>query len=326
VTNVPKKSDGWGLIADYIIRKEKDGSWSHADISAESIPFTRWGLEQAKAIGISKYSFWQFRRAGLLYNMLIDTLPQEHQIPLHHLSSVTPENLNELQKISRVAPAEMYKELCERVIVKKNITRKELRSLWASLRPAMGGETARGRKNKRSFDIRISDKDEHAQSLLINGLVLLAIKDRATKIFGNDSDPNVIDCREQYRPFPSNIVDALVLCNSDPHGFNVDTHGISLGWPRSQDALSMLNIENPSCPCDFLWLVYTRDKTTKNISDYALVPDYVGIIEADIDSEAVAISSLQIKQRPKPNHIQYLHKQAIGLLQKFLKNNITTKY
>ena len=254
MSEIPKKSDGWGVIADYIIAKEMDGSWSTTGDFSENLSFTRWGLVQAKAIGISKYSFWQFRRAGLLYNMLLESLPPEYQIPLRSASHVTPENLNELQKLSRVAPPEMFKELSERLIIKQNITRKELRALWSTLRPAMEGETARGRTKQKSFGIRISEHNVHANDLVIEGLVLLAIKEKINTIFEKYGKPYLVECREQYRPNKSKLIDALVLCNHDPHGFEYETHGICIARAHQSDCLSLLEVDKPCFPCDRLWL------------------------------------------------------------------------
>jgi hypothetical protein len=304
---IPKKSDGWGVIADYIIKKEEDGSWGNAaGESSESLSFTRWGLELAKTIGISKYTFWQCRRAGLLYKMLLETLPPDNQTPLCNLSKVTPEHLNELQKLSRVAPPELFKELCERVIIKNNITRKELRDLWASLRPAMEGETARGRTKQKSFGIRIKENNEHARNLLVEGLILVAIKEELGTIFGKSNNPHLIDCREQSRPYPSELVDALVLCSTDKHGFGYEVHGICIGVAHEDAILALLEKDNPSFPCDKLWLVMTHNLGNK-ATPFDNYPNYLGIIEAVVDAETVKVTSLNITRIPQSitNHYQH---------------------
>jgi len=312
MTTIPKKIDGWGAIADYIITKENDGSWRNDSESSETLSFTRWGLELAKTIGISKYSFWEYRRAGMLYNELLNTLPHEYQTPLRELSKSNAEHLNVLQKLSRVAPNALYQELCDRVLIKNNITRKELDDLWSSLRPAMDSKTARGRKKNKSFTMRIND-DATVRTRVVEGLLLVALKESLSTLFKHYGNPQLVDCREQYRPYQSDLIDALVLCNNDPHGFGYEVHGICIGSAHLDKDNFGLNFQthNPQYPCDKLWLtvthVFGEDKAS-----YNHYPDYLGIIDAGIDEEAIKVTSLSKRRDAKP--IDNLYPYTINLL------------
>ena len=315
MSDFPKKSDPWGLIADYILKEEsklREGN----DELPESAPFTKWGVDLAKIIGISKNAFWRYRRAGLLYNEGVDKFSDIKLSKLASLSDVNHENLNELQKIWRVAPPEMYKDLFKRVVINKDITRKELRSIWASLRPALGGETARGRRKGKAFEIRISGEDKNAQSHMINGLVMVELKKQLKTLFkDNSSSPTLIDCREQYRPGPSEMVDALVLCCNDERGFEVETNGISFNLQRAREELPQIDAgEMPLLPCDMLWLVYLHSayQDFKDIKN--LIPVYIGIIGAEKDSEKDAVSILRIIRPAKPNRINHLREHTINIM------------
>lgn len=322
MSELPKKSDAWCVIADYIINQENEFKRNHID-SSDEISFTRWGLELAKAIGISKYTFWQYRRSALLYDKVKNLLPLEKPIPLRELTSVAPENLNELQKISRVAPAEMLKDLCDRVIIKRNINRKELRAIWASLRPAMDGETGRGRTPNKSMNLKISEENTYAQYMLIEGLILLAIKNSLTTLFGEKGKPFLIDCRNQICSDENKTIDALVICtevNDKKQPFE-EINAISLGWPRGDRFLSELNIETPTFPCDRLWLVFRRDNTAQQMS-YENIPDYLGIIEATIDTEKIAVSKLKVERPATPKRILHQHQITISILAKNYRNKL----
>lgn len=324
---LPTKKNPWCVIANFIITQENvvENTFIAKDTKAETTFFTKWGEELAKEIGISKNTFWQYRRAGLLYTEIIKLLPAEsNPVPLQELFSVTSEHLNELHKIARVAPPEMLKELSKRVVIEKSITRKELRAIWAALRPALEGENARGRKHNESNKLRISDENQHAQTLVIEGLVLMKIKKEIEKLFGKAKKPFLIDRRERYLPAQGKIIDALVFCvnDKDKNDFEIITHGLSLGWPCGDAPLKELKLNEKAYPCDMLWLVFKQDARAYDADLYANVPDFVGIIEAFIDYESVSVSSLSIKKPPIPDRVMHLRQQSYCFLAAYCRDKI----
>ena len=302
---LPKKSDGWGAIAAYIIAKENDGSWGE-------LSFTRWGDEQAKAIGISKYSFWEYRRAGMLYNQILEEMSLKEQPPLKELTTVSAEHLNVLQKLWRVTgTTDLFRELCERVVVKKNISRRELDDLWASLRPAMAEQTARGREKKKSFSLQVSMDDKLAQDRILDGLLVVALRDNMQSLqkhFGFYGPPQIFDCRNFYRPYPSEVVDVLVVGYRDNKEFNCAVHGISI---RREFAENPAIYFSDKYPCDNLWIILTHDHKGSG-AEFDNYPSYLGIIDAAVDANKSKVTSMAVIRKPEP--VVRLEQETINLL------------
>jgi len=131
----------WVSISRYILEVDEKGSWS-----ASNRTFTDWLTSLSSALSITESGLWRYYRAGKYYQALaanlkakgVDTPPFE-LLP----KKISPENLETLEKIERVAPENIFNELAARVI-QCSIKRSELRSEWVAYRKVLDGKTARG--------------------------------------------------------------------------------------------------------------------------------------------------------------------------------------
>jgi hypothetical protein len=136
----PKAS--WGKWATYIMEVEKKMRWKTTHNS-----FSSWMSDFAVTAGKSEAHLWTMLAAGRYYNELWGELSNaETQYPtlLDGELAAAPESLQLLDKISRVAPTELVKELKLKLMT-GSVTRSELRLYWDSYREVLQGRTARGR-------------------------------------------------------------------------------------------------------------------------------------------------------------------------------------
>ena len=131
----------WVSISRYILEVDEKGSWSVSNRT-----FTDWLTALSAQLDITESGLWRYYRAGKYYQALaanlkakgVDTPPFE-LLP----KKISPENLETLEKIERVAPENIFNELASRVI-QRSIKRSERRSEWVAYRKVLDGKTARG--------------------------------------------------------------------------------------------------------------------------------------------------------------------------------------
>jgi hypothetical protein len=131
----------WVSISRHILEVDEKGSWSVTNRT-----FTDWLTALSAQLDITESGLWRYYRAGKYYQALaanlkakgVDTPPFE-LLP----KKISPENLETLEKIERVAPENIFNELAARVI-QCSIKRSELRSSWVAYREVLDGKTARG--------------------------------------------------------------------------------------------------------------------------------------------------------------------------------------
>lgn len=135
----------WGRISVTLLDAERTGSWRQTSTS-----FSKWVEEQEDELGKSPQSLWRYLSAGKEYLEQRKALSARGvRLPrLEDVSAaVSPESIELLSKIRRVAPASLLKEIGQDVLTGK-IERKVLRGIWDSYAPLLEGRTARGRGAK----------------------------------------------------------------------------------------------------------------------------------------------------------------------------------
>ena len=145
----------WVNVAEFLLSNEEGGEWSATHKS-----FTDWLLDASKKMSLSESSLWRYYRAAKYYINLRKELqagkisaPEFTDLP----AKVSPENLEILEKIERVAQKSIFLDLAERVI-HSNIKRDELRLTWIAYRKGLDGKTSRGMGVDRP-KINIKDPD-----------------------------------------------------------------------------------------------------------------------------------------------------------------------
>ena len=106
---------------------------------------TSWLRKYAEETHRLPSSLWRILSAGRYYRELQRKF-KDQGIPLPDLIDPTlaasPESLELLHKISRVAPRELLAD--ELRVMKGELSRRDLREIWFTYRPVMQGRTARG--------------------------------------------------------------------------------------------------------------------------------------------------------------------------------------
>jgi hypothetical protein len=162
------KKRGWGEIALVLLEVEASGSWrDQADTLSD------WVASVAQALGLGEASIWRYlssaRYALELRGVWLGQASDEDLADL--LNQASPENLELLSKLSRVAPPEVFEDMKHHVLL-GSISRAKLRAVWQDFRPALGGRTAQG-IGKATPRVDLSDPEQ--QAAVFRGLALTAL-------------------------------------------------------------------------------------------------------------------------------------------------------
>lgn len=175
-TLAAKKKRGWGEIALVLLEVEGAGSWrNQADTLSD------WVTSVALTLDLGEASVWRYlssaRYALELHGVWLGQASDEDLIDM--LNQASPENLELLSKLERVAPAEVFAEIKSQVLSGK-ISRAKLRATWQAFRPAMGGRTAQGIGKSAP---RVDMNDPEQRAAVFRGLALTALRDFGPQLY-----------------------------------------------------------------------------------------------------------------------------------------------
>ena len=123
----------WQEIAGLLMRVEHERLWQ-----GKASSFSAWLESLARRADLQESVFWRCLKAGRVYMTLSGS------DRLDAPDAVSAEALELTEKIARHAPKGVTREIV-RGTLEGELSRAELRDLWATYRPAAGGMTARGR-------------------------------------------------------------------------------------------------------------------------------------------------------------------------------------
>ncbi|MAX51734.1 MULTISPECIES: hypothetical protein [Methylophaga] len=132
------ESGHWGPIAHLIEQTHQNELWR-----PDFANFSEWMANLSETYDISRARCWRYKKAGSYYNSLRstdDSLCELYDLPDY----VSAEALEILERLERVAPAEITGNIKEQVL-KGQISIRTLKQTWAAYRPALDGATNRGR-------------------------------------------------------------------------------------------------------------------------------------------------------------------------------------
>lgn len=215
----------WVSISRYILEVDEKGSWS-----ASNRTFTDWLTSLSAQLSITESGLWRYYRAGKYYQSLAANLKAKGvDTPSFEFLSkkVSPENLETLEKIERVAPDNIFNELAARVI-QCSIKRSELRSAWVAYREVLDGKTARGI----GVVAPRADLTNRIQLLMIGEAEVQAALNSASKAWTGFDAPQIykvvpkLRIKVNEKPFKSFEVDAAILfqggANAPVEFFEID--------------------------------------------------------------------------------------------------------
>lgn len=161
----------WFETGQELARVDASGAWRHS-----AATYSDWVDAEAEKLGLSRSNLWRYLAAVRYYEALRGRLstakiacPRLDALP----EAVGPESLELLGKLERAMPAPTFHALA-REVIGGSVRRAKLRELWLAFRPALGGQTARGRdKEIPSIDLRNPDQ----RKSLLEALVFSALSD-----------------------------------------------------------------------------------------------------------------------------------------------------
>lgn len=178
LTNMREKP--WARIGTLLLEIEQTGFWEEQGSSS----FGEYVTLLAERLNLDPSVLWRNRKAVEFYETDLRQLIQSAERTLPPLTErppkIGPEGLALLERISRVAPKEVYLDLATQSIF-GNLSRNKLREAWYALSPVLKGKTARGRGTPTP---RIDPNDIHSASQLDESLVLKAFATEGVEWIG----------------------------------------------------------------------------------------------------------------------------------------------
>lgn len=297
----------WGQIGLWLDEVERTAYWQ---VQAKS--FTEWLKSTAPGLGVKEGSLWRYLTASRYYGQLRNHLQKQggKYPPLSRLpDTVSPENLELLSKIERVAPESVLQDLATRII-DASISRAELRRCWQTYRRVLHGQTARGT----GVDIPRYDPGNvrQADSMLeANVMAILHVDGHAwtgaspTALYRLHQQVSV---RSRHSRNTFRVLDAVAVTqgsDKEPLCFHVIE---ILGGHTHLSGLSS-RVSGLAPYGDLLWLAFPEGA----VPDTDDIPPYVGILQAGRGMKVVRPA------KPDPSLGAETGNTAKGLLLKTLQ-------
>jgi len=307
------ESRTWAQIGALLHSIKESGYWRN---EAES--FSNWLESFGDKIGLKRATLWRYMSAGKKYNNLrrsaasfsVETL---NYPPLEELQNhVSPENLELLEKLSRVMETEDSYCMMDEVI-RGTIRRETLREKWQAFRPALKGQTARGKPYEK---IRVDRSNEEQFRKIIEGEIYTALKEKGSNWMGI-SDPAFFKLilnvhpdiksvgHSRYKDVEDLDLDAVALVKEDDKS-PLLVHGIEIAAVFTPGIVN--KIESMCWYCNCVWLAVHRN--TLNM-DLGLISEGIGVIALS-DNEDIEVLVHPAMDSSSP----YIDRTLKGLLLK----------
>lgn len=271
----------WGRISTLLDLIDKTGYWRQ-----ESRTFTLWIQVNEHLLGAKSSMLWRYLASGRFYQKLKTDFPLLAGKPLSEVSEeLSPENIELLAKISRCAPDDFFKPLATKLLLGE-AKRSELRAVWMSFRPILGGRTARGQGVVAPQFT--SGKSTASDQLLETAL----IKNLLTK----DSDWTKLKFIDHYKVFFDISVlgskfDVVAITRGRTsalmmHGIKVFHHRFTINSHEFSELKAAVE------KCDMLWIVFS---TYPEESLMMRIPLSIGLLSVD----AGKINTIRLPKRDK---------------------------
>lgn len=266
----------WGPVASELLHLEESGEWRKTHES-----FSFYLSDRAEKANKTKSLFWRLLSAGREYNLLRAKLdPKGRTFPPLEDPRIkaSPESLELVNKISRVAPANIV-ESVQRKAMAGEISRRELRNFWLAYRPVLGGKTARGRDEAPRYDK--SNWAMRRALIEANSLALLSkngpgwLGANAAYVYKVVHISSDVRLRHLYPTAP----DAIVLLARDEKS-PLEIHGVAAGFLVGENSV-LQHYEEDGTSVDFLWFVTPKKLFEQEVAG---IPKAIGVLHAGPDT------------------------------------------
>ncbi len=265
----------WPRIGHLLDAADSSGFWETQGAAS----FTQWVRSLARSLGRKERIFWRYLTAARFYEKRLRPLLTHRKFaapPLTELPDVvSPENLELLSKLARVAPEEVLDPLGRRV-VQGEITRAELNRAWQAFRPALGGRTARGRGMRKP---RLDRDDPHQYESQLKATVYHALQVVGAQWTGY-KNPVSYEVFFQVRPerVPqqtfSDVFDVVAVVRSQEGP--VELHGVEVIGKFSSESLQP-KLSHAAEYCDYFWVARSEEAADVDLSR---IPESIGLLVA----------------------------------------------
>lgn len=274
VASIRRRKSAWGEISHYLQVVEQTNLWSE---NANS--FSEWMRAHSQFFEVKESTLWRYLTAGRYYNQLRERLSgvQYSYPPLEQLSSkISPENIEILSKIERVAPPNVFTPLAHNVI-DGTVKRSELRRLWLNFRPVLLGKTARGRDvTPPKFNpIDLMQRNTLMESMFFNALEVsdgewLGIEQlNIYKVFTH------VKPLYKIQPKITIEMDAVILSQDKVSG-QIMLHVVEVSSSNSfLTPLKLKKLEEQSKYCHRLWITVDQVNFLDQLHQ---IPSYIGLL------------------------------------------------
>lgn len=299
-----RSASGWWRTAGLLIDKvEREGSWA-----ANHPSFTRFVEDLAQRTGRSPNLLWRAYGAVRTWRALSPKVAEAlgfevpgevDRLPQH----ITPEIVELLEKMSRVARQEDWKLVVEGA-VSGGMTRDILRARWAAMRSSLKGRTRRGRGVATPVLVRISPEPEPSD-------IDLAIVAAGPACLGHPHPAGWAMFRDVQLAVPDRLIPptlqfvfAIQPAKADP----VELHGvISYNWNMSLQQRRELARDCGDF-VDFFWFAEISDT---DISEQLANVPHAGLLLYDDGDLHIAVTPW-----PDPKSGRFIADLAKALLLK----------
>jgi len=299
------ESRTWGQISHLLLFVEISRYYCQKETTTHSfrdfakpVPrqsFTSWLKSFAENTGINESTLWRYLSAGRYYQQLAGLDVLRHvsilSLPLNQISEdISPESLEILRKIARVAPTEHFISLVEKLL-NGDVTRSDLRNVWEAYRPVLEGENIRGRgpRPKQVVPEEIKRREKYYEATVGNALLASDGKwidrfdPRGYNVFFNIS-VNVPDISDS---FEFSAVAAVRAENGD-----VYLHGIEIS--KRLDLALAEQFFVGTLLSDYMWLIL-REINDEDLES-KVIPKHIGILVVENNEIYVVRQAQKIEE------------------------------
>jgi len=263
----------WGNLYLLLDAVDQSGYWER-----EAASFTSWIEKSASRLHSKPAMLWRILSAGRFVQLVAErfkergfVIPSLEEMP----DAVSPENVELLSKLGRVAPEDIFEELVHKVF-DGEATRSKLREAWETYRPALGGKTARGRGVAAP---KLNQQDPVQYRSMMEAVTLDALQAVGPTWTGVKS-PSVYKFfvhvnPERYCMTTDLYLFAAVVVIKHKNG-PLQYHGICF-QPLLEAAGSY---ENILAYCDHLWVLnHDHNNKMPELVDDSSMPDCIGVLK-----------------------------------------------
>jgi len=285
----------WTEVSVLLDQVDKTGYWEQTANS-----FTDWLKSNAEKLGNKESTLWRYLVVGRYYHDLREQFARVHleyppllELPKH----VSPEKLELLSKLGRVAPKDFFEKLIYDVL-DNEITRDDIRDQWKAFRPAMQGKTSRGRK---ALIPSVNMKNKDACESIQDAIIINALKVAGSLWLSNEpaqiySVKIIVDINTDPK-FDLPLIPAVILWKTDgSNGLEIHCVETLRNFSFTEQKLKWL--EHLSSCCDYLWVAKSNSqvKSTHSQVIEEYYPECVGVILVEADDISVVRKATPTKK------------------------------